>query len=259
MYGIERFLRFMAAWTWTLVLSGLSVVLGMLTGMWGLTVGWLLLCRPWARGTLRIVRCGLEIQGREHLVGPAIFACNHQSFVDVVFMPAMLPRRTKWVAKRELSRVPLWGWAFKAGGVFVDRKRPQEAIERLRGEVEGLPADWSICIFPEGTRSPDGRVHRFKRGLGQLALQARLPIVPIGFWGAQELMPLGSLMPDPGTIQVTAGPRISTDHWREETIEEHLEEVRAVIGTLAEASRARFYAARAEAPHDAPDLAHQSP
>src|SRR5690606_27497061 len=74
---LDRFVRFLAAWTWTMFMSGLSVVLGMLTGMWGLTVGWLVLCRPWARGTLRIVRCEMAIHGRENLVGPAIFACNH--------------------------------------------------------------------------------------------------------------------------------------------------------------------------------------
>lgn len=226
-------------WVWTMFMSVMACVLGILFGRRGLRWAWLGLCRPWATGAIGMVGVKPEIWGRENLVGPAIFACNHQSLIDVVLLPALLPRRLKWVAKRELLRVPFWGWAFQGGAVFIDRSNPKEAMERIQRGIEDLPADWSIAIFPEGTRSKDGTLGTFKKGVVHMALRSRLPVVPLGLYGTHDVNPHKSPLVTPGRVHITAGPPICTDHWSAERIGEHLAEVRAAVLACVEQSRAR--------------------
>src|SRR5690349_743155 len=120
-------LRLLVGWIYTLGMSCLAC-LSLLVGrpVWG----WLTLLKPWARGTLALLGVRVSVQGTENLRGPAIFVSNHQSIIDIIFMPAILPTKVRFVAKKELARVPFWGWIFAAaGGVMIDRKNPKAAIE----------------------------------------------------------------------------------------------------------------------------------
>lgn len=248
-------LRNALGWMFTLFMSGLACAMGILLWGVGLRLGWLALCKPWAVGSLRIVKVNIEITGEEHLAGPAIFASNHQAMIDVVFLPALLPKTLKWVAKRELIRIPLWGWAFSAGAVFIDRSDPHKAWQDIEAGLQGLPRGWSICIFPEGTRSRTGELGAFKKGLGHIALRTRLPVVPMAFDGAHDVTPPGGGLVYPGTIQLTVGAPIPTDHWREENLAEHLAEVRDAVQMCLDSSRRR----RLRSPSSEPDFGHSRP
>jgi 1-acyl-sn-glycerol-3-phosphate acyltransferase len=246
--------RFLAAWLYTLLCSSLC----MLISLCGLPrLGWLIAMHPWGNGSLKILGIRINITGNEHFVGPALFLSNHQSLIDVVFLPAMMPRRSRWVAKKELQRVPFWGWAFgTSGAIFIDRKNPRAAIESIKEGLKVLPPDWSVVIFPEGTRSKDGRMLPFKKGALHIALQSRLPIVPIGIYGARHIVPKDKWLIRPGVVEVTAGPRLDPSHWTLENGDEHLAEMRAAVEACVEASRRRW---AAQFPERAGELAEATP
>lgn len=232
------FIRFILGWLYTLLVSSMTVLLMML-GMPKL--GWLLTCRPWARGVLWIVGVRINLRGAENLAGPAIFISNHQSLIDVVFMPSFLPRRVRWIAKQELARIPVWGWGFgSSGAIFINRRHPRQAIESIRQGLDKLPPDWSIVIYPEGTRSKDGRLQRFKKGVFHIAMQSRLPVVPIGMWGARDIVPKGASVVRPGRVEVTVGAPICTDHWTADEVDLRMQQMRDAVARCVDASAARY-------------------
>jgi 1-acyl-sn-glycerol-3-phosphate acyltransferase len=116
----------------------------------------------------------------------------------VVF--SSLPFQLRIIAKASLARFPVLGWHLKRGGhLFVDRRKPDRSgiLKRWRALVsEGL----SLIIYAEGTRSPDGRVARFKAGSFLLAIEARLPVVPVAIVGTRSIMPKGRLRTEPGRV-----------------------------------------------------------
>ena len=201
---------------------------------------WLTTCSPWARGTLWLGGIHLDVEGRENLAGPAVFVSNHQSMIETVFLPALLPRTVKFVAKKELEHIPLWGWAFASGGaIMIDRKDPQGAVHSIREGVKTLPAGWSVAVFPEGTRSADGSLRQFKKGAFHIAMAAHLPIVPIGIAGARDVMPKYGRLLRPGAVYVTVGRPIPTDTWTLDTLDEHIAEVRSAVAAGMERSTRR--------------------
>src|SRR5207249_11859210 len=122
-----------------------------------------------------------------------VFVSNHQSIYDTPVTFASLPYQLRIIAKESLARFPVLGWHLRRGGhLFVDRRHPDWAgiLKRWRALVsDGV----SLIIYAEGTRSPDGRVARFKAGSFLLAIQAQLPIVPLAVIGTRQVMPKGRL------------------------------------------------------------------
>lgn len=202
------------------------------------TWGWLQLAQRWGRGILWLTGARLVLVDEARLAGPAIFACNHTSNLDIAILPAILPRAVRFIAKRELKSVPFFGPAFgAAGAVFIDRSDPAGAVAAMRRGVETLPDGWSLAIFPEGTRSKDGGLQRFKRGVVHLALATGMPIVPIGIVGAAESWGRGDFLMRSGRVYCAVGPVIDTTTWRSDAIEEQLALVRdAVAREVARAS-----------------------
>ena len=202
---------------------------------------WALMGRYWATGSLFWTGLKPRIKGKENLVGPAIFVSNHQSLIDVIVLPAIVPRTTRWVAKEELAKIPFWGWALGTSAIFVDRRNPERARETINVALNKGPHQWSIVIFPEGTRPPahQSEMLRFKKGVFHIALQSRLPIVPIGMEGARELTPKGASLVRPGIIDVTVGRPIRTDHWRADELEQRLAEIRSAVQKCVDESRRR--------------------
>ncbi|MBI5511531.1 MAG: 1-acyl-sn-glycerol-3-phosphate acyltransferase [Deltaproteobacteria bacterium] len=201
---------------------------------------WLTCCRPWARGTLALGGIRIDVVGGDHLAGPAVFVSNHQSTIDVVFLPAVLPRTVRFLAKKELNRVPLWGWALASGGaIMIDRKDPQGAVHSIQEGLKKLPAGWSVAVFPEGTRSQDGTLQPFKKGAFHIAMHAGLPMVPIGIAGAKDVMPKYSRLLRPGTVYLTIGAPIPTGDWQLATIDAHVAEVREAVRACIAASDER--------------------
>lgn len=119
-----------------------------------------------------------------------VFVSNHQSMFDVVLVYGWLPVVFKWMMKKELRRIPFVGKACeKAGHIYVDRKNIKAAQQSISDVKAVLKDGVSTVIYPEGTRTKDGSVGRFKRGAFQIALDLGLPIVPISLSGCYEVMP----------------------------------------------------------------------
>jgi 1-acyl-sn-glycerol-3-phosphate acyltransferase len=169
----------------------------------------------WAWLILRMGGVSLKITGLEELDRrePYVFMVNHQSNVDIpVLVQSLVRFQLRWIAKKELLRVPLFGWAMGATKhITVDRAAPLGAVKSLERAQERLAAGISIVVFPEGTRSRDGRLLPFKKGGFLLAARTRTKIVPITIVGSAALLPAGSWRLRPGTIAVFVDKPIAAE------------------------------------------------
>jgi 1-acyl-sn-glycerol-3-phosphate acyltransferase len=172
------------------------------------------IARLWARMLLFIGGVRLEVEGREHLDSrrPYIFAANHQSQFDIFALLAAVPVPFSWLAKDELFRIPLLGLAMKGAGYIpinrTDRRAAFASIDQAAARVrEGT----SIVIFPEGTRSLDGKLKTFKKGGFFLAIKSRQPVVPVSISGSFRVLAKRSFRVHRGTIRIHFSPPLPTD------------------------------------------------
>jgi 1-acyl-sn-glycerol-3-phosphate acyltransferase len=190
------------------------------------------LTRIWVRFVSRAMGLTFSIQGSEKIVPGTsyIVTPNHQSNVDILGLLKMLPCRYRWVIKKELLRIPLFGWALaRTGAISLDRSNPRQAVERLREGTGKLTNGWSVLIYPEGTRTTDGKLRTFKKGAFMMAIQTGIPILPVTSNGAFKIMPKTSLLFRPGHITITVGDPIVTKGLTEEDVPELMEKTRAAI------------------------------
>lgn len=140
-----------------------------------------------------------------------VFVANHQSLLDIPVLFKYLPSNSSFIAKKELFYIPIFGWAaYLCGTIFIDRSKGSQN-KSLDSVVGHLQSGRSIIMFPEGTRSPDGRLKNFKRGAFVFAIQAGAPIVPVTLVGTDELLPKHSLKIIPGEIEVIVGKPVFTE------------------------------------------------
>jgi 1-acyl-sn-glycerol-3-phosphate acyltransferase len=162
---------------------------------------------------------------------PAIYVANHASTLDAFLSIWLCPIGGCGVMKREVVRIPFFGWLYLLSGHLLidrgDRSRAIGALDEMAALVRrrGL----GIWIMPEGTRSPDGRLGRFKPGFVHLAIATGLPVVPVVYAGAHLVWPARGLRLVPGPVTTTVLPRIDTRGWQRETAQAHADEVRAFI------------------------------
>ena len=154
----------------------------------------------------------VRVEGREHVPprGPAILASNHISFCDSFFLPLVVPRRVTYVAKAEYFDNWKVAWFFKANGHIPLRRGEGADWKRaLDAAAEVLGAGGLFGIYPEGTRSTDGRLYRGHTGVAMLALRTGAPVIPIGFVGTDRAQPVGAKMMRPfKTVTIRIGPPI---------------------------------------------------
>lgn len=165
----------------------------------------------WARCFCWLLFIPVEIQGLENIQpGQSyVFVSNHQSSFDIFVIYGWLPVIFKWLMKQELRHIPVVGFACKAAGhIFIDRRNPVAAMESIQQVEKTLVNGISTVIFPEGTRSLNGQVGRFKRGAFQVALDVHLPILPISLTGCYQVMPKGALWVKRHPIRMTVGQPI---------------------------------------------------
>jgi len=156
----------------------------------------------------------LEVQGSEKIdfSRPCVFVANHQSMIDICALFMALPIPVRFLLRSELGRVPFLGWYTRATGmVLLKRGTSIEARRAVDQAVALLDAGHSLCAFPEGTRSRDRQVGKFRGGAFSAALAARVPVVPIAIEGSGAVMPPGSFRIRPGTIRVRFGDPIRTE------------------------------------------------
>ncbi len=188
--------------------------------------------RFWARVGLRLAGVGLRVEGQEHIPrGQAvIYMPNHQSNFDILALFASLPVQFRWLAKEELFHIPLFGFAMRRTGYIpVDRSDRKKAIESMKEAARRIGEGASVIVFPEGTRSPDGRLLPFKKGGFLLALQAQVPVVPVAITGSRDIMPKKSRWIQGGTIHVRIFPPVPTEARGAEDRDSFIETVRQPI------------------------------
>ncbi|MCB9481921.1 MAG: lysophospholipid acyltransferase family protein [Desulforegulaceae bacterium] len=152
-----------------------------------------LLAVIWSRLSLFATPVFTEIKGKENIERDKsyIIVANHSSQYDIFVLYGWLGIPFKWVMKEELRKVPVIGYFCEvAGHIFIDRSKPDEAIKRINNAKENLiKENKSILFFPEGTRSLDGRVKNFKKGAFQLALEMKIPVLPVTIKGTHSILP----------------------------------------------------------------------
>ena len=170
--------------------------------------------RLWGRALCRLAGVRVRVEGLEHLEPGKtyIFAANHASQYDIFAFQGYFPYDFRWLAKKELFRLPVFGRAMRrVGYIEVDRANSREAMKSLDAAAARIRAGKSVLIFPEGTRSADGRLRAFKGGAVLLAIKAGAPLVPMGFSGSHQVLPKGHWLPQSGEIVLRVGRPIITE------------------------------------------------
>ena len=153
---------------------------------------------------VRLVGGKIRIKGRERIpAGACLFVANHTSTLDAPAVVGALPRRVAILLKESLFKWPIAGQAFAlAGFIPVKRSERESAIASVEKATQSMRDGQSFLIYPEGTRSPDGRLQEFKKGAVVMAIKAGVPIVPVACSGAHKVMRKRSLMIYPGEMLV---------------------------------------------------------
>ena len=172
--------------------STLSVTLGPFTK--GRVSTWC--ARKWSESSARGLRIDIAVTGQQNVPeGGFVYASNHESLVDILVLGAALPGDFRWAAKRSVMNVPFLGWHLRlAGHVPVDRNKGKDAAMAVTEAFEGVLRDETpLLVFPEGTRTADGKLKAFKSGAFQAAVLAGKPVVPVALKGTFTLMSQASL------------------------------------------------------------------
>lgn len=192
----------------------------------------------WSRLNSAVIPMRVKVSGAEH-IDPAqsyVVASNHGSLLDIFVLYGWLDMDIKWVMKTELRKVPIIGYICeKMDHIYIDRSDSRAAVASINQAKHKITNGTSVIFFPEGTRSADGKLGKFKKGAFRLAVDLNLPILPVTISGTRDILPKGSLDLFPGTVQMTIHPPIRV--WAgERHIEPLMEKTRAVIlAGLAEA------------------------
>ncbi len=194
------------------------------------------LARRWSRSFLFVSNIKLEVEGSEHLQPDEsyVYAANHSSYFDIPALLAGIDDRIRIIYKRELERIPVFGWQLRLSPfIGVDRSNPRDGMQSIARATEAIRSGSSVLVFPEGTRSTDGRLAAFKRGAFLLAARAQKPIVPVALVGSASIMEAGSSKIRSGTIRLCIGkpiPALATPGKEQERAA--MEQVRYAIAQL---------------------------
>ncbi len=190
------------------------------------------IARLWGRSILIVSRIKVSVKGLSN-IDPSksyIYMSNHQSNFDIPVLLGYLKVQFRWLAKMELFKIPIFGHAMrKAGYISIDRNNRESAFESLKTAARKIKSGVSVLIFPEGTRSRDGKIRSFKKGGFVMAVDSGVPIVPIVLTGTSSIMTKGSFRINPGKVSMTIHQPIQTSVYTRETKEALMERVQRVI------------------------------
>jgi 1-acyl-sn-glycerol-3-phosphate acyltransferase len=190
--------------------------------------------RAWARLILQTTGVRVTVRGLHHLEPGRsyVFAANHQSIYDIPILFASIPFQLRIVAKASLGRIPFMGWHLhRAGHLLVDRRNPGPDIVQKMRRLVGESS--SLIVFPEGTRSVEGALGRFKKGPFLVAIDAGLPVVPVSLSGSRHVMKKGRLMVCPGHVELTVHEPLPTSGVDRNDVRRFAAAVRETIGVAA--------------------------
>ncbi|MDY6824858.1 MAG: lysophospholipid acyltransferase family protein [Thermodesulfobacteriota bacterium] len=190
------------------------------------------LARMWSRVILTVTGVRTSIKGKEKIDKRQsyIIISNHQSHFDIPALIIRLGVQYRWIIKKEIRKVPLFGYALDASkNIFIDRSDRQSAMESINTGVERLPEGVGVLFFAEGSRSPDGKIQKFKKGGFTVAIQKGLPILPVTVNGSRRILPKHTLVFSSGKIELVIGDPILTQGYTMDQIDQLMETTRNVI------------------------------
>jgi 1-acyl-sn-glycerol-3-phosphate acyltransferase len=219
--------------------TGLLAALAVLLGLPCLILWTLVTGRPdlmyrlsmnFVRFADRLAGMRVRLEGIENIPQRAcIFAANHASNLDPLALMPFVPRRLSIFAKRELFRIPIFATGIRlAGFIRVDRSG-REAAAIIATAVRRLKEGLSLVIFPEGTRSPDGRLRRFRKGAFALAIEAGVPIVPVSIAGTHWVLRKGNWVVRPGEVIVRFAPAVDASSYAAADLSKLLARVESLV------------------------------
>ena len=188
--------------------------------------------RLWARIAMFASGCRTEIRGAENLLRDSgqIIVANHQSAFDIYALTAYLPVQIRWIAKEMLFKIPVLGWGMRASGyISIDRENPKKAMRALQAAARNIREGRTIVIFPEGTRTYDGRLLEFKKGVFHIAKRSRAHIVPLTIDGTFDIMHRKTFQLNPHPVTITIDRPIPFDEVRSAGEDKLLSDIRGAI------------------------------
>ncbi|NTW53599.1 MAG: 1-acyl-sn-glycerol-3-phosphate acyltransferase [Chlorobaculum sp.] len=180
----------------------------------------------WGRFAARLLGIGVEVEGEENYQPGQnyLVVSNHAGMADIPLILGAMKLNIRFMAKEELGKIPVFGWALKTGGyVMVKRGQNREALQSMLQAVDTLKKGKSIHIFPEGTRSETGKILPFKRGAFIIAQKAGVPVLPVTIVGSHLITPKKSLKINKGTIRLIIGKPIPPNPSAEALMERSFE------------------------------------
>lgn len=186
----------------------------------------------WSRFTCWLALCRIKSSGHEnlHRNQSYVFVANHQGAFDIFLTYGFLNQNIKWVQKASLRKIPLVGYASQmAGHVFVDNSSLTSRANTIKKAKKEIVEGTSIMLFPEGARSRNGKLNRFKRGAFQIAFDLKLPVVPLTLNGPFNVLRRGSLCLNPSRMELIIHQPIFTENLTETDIPDLIDQARTVI------------------------------
>jgi len=237
-------IRTVFAIIWTVIATGFFSLLAILASLLD-KKGELphLVARVWGRTILFGARVKVTLKNPANIDPHRsyIYMSNHQSNFDIPVLLAYLPVQFRWLAKMELFRIPVFGFAMqRAGYISIDRSNRKAAILSLRRAAEIIRGGISVLIFPEGTRSRDGNIRPFKSGGFILAIDSGVPIVPVIIHGTFPIMQKDRLRIRPGNVVLEIETPVETSHYSRRDKTELMDKVRQIITESHEKGKKRI-------------------
>lgn len=186
----------------------------------------------WANLCLRIIPLRVVVKGRTNYKKnhPYVVVANHQSMTDIPALVANIHLHIKWIMKKELKKIPIFGVACtQLGCIYVDRSDHDAAIQSIERSKQKLADNAAVLFFAEGTRSKDGKVMPFKKGAFRFAMETGLPILPITIKKSHSVLPTDSLDLRPGTIEIIIHRPIDVFDYHEEKLDDLIENTQKII------------------------------
>jgi 1-acyl-sn-glycerol-3-phosphate acyltransferase len=188
--------------------------------------------RFWGKSILFVSRIKVTVKGLSN-IDPSksyIFMPNHQSNFDIPVLLGSLPAQFRWLAKVELFKIPIFGRAMRGCGyISIDRSNRKSAFKSLEKAADTIKKGVSVLIFPEGTRSLDGKIRDFKKGGFVLTVDSGVPIIPVIIHGTWSIMPKSGLRIMPGNVTLEILPPIVTTEYTRKTKDDLMDKVRDII------------------------------
>ncbi len=193
----------------------------------------------WGRSALLLAGLKINVLGAENIPRdrPVVYIVNHSSNFDIPILYAGLPLQFRWLAKKELFDIPLFGLAMRrCGYIPIDRSDRRKAMQSMNEAAQQISHGASVIVFPEGTRTVDGQLQEFKKGGFLIAVKAKAPVVPVAIKGSFAVMAKNSIRINRGDIEMEIFPPLETAGMKSADTEQLMAAVRQPIAAKLEGS-----------------------